>query len=85
LEIYKFLSIKETLLKAASLSKTERELVFNSQISREEKGLNMTFGSASFKPCLVCSQDPELNLDLYFKKRELAISLTDYLNMSVVL
>ena len=82
LEVYKFLSIEDTLKLTSRLSKGEREQIFNSQIFREEHSLNIDFGSRGWIPCFICEPD---TLTAFMKKRETAIKLAGYISMTVEL
>ena len=81
LEVYKFLSIEDTL-KLTLLSKTEHHQIFNSQILREERSFDIVFGSRGWIPCYIC--EPE-TLKAFMKDRENNIKLAGYINMTVEL
>ena len=79
LEVYSFLTLKETVKKAACLSKQEREELKQSEIARTNKTFTLTINNQSRPQCLLYDD----RLEQFYRRIETRVQLTDKLSIEV--
>ena len=79
LEVYSFLTLKETVKKAACLSKQEREELKQSEIARKNKTFTLTINNQSRPQCLLYDD----RLEQFYRRIETRVQLTDKLSIEV--